>query len=271
MEQLDLIPLWKALADTKRRRIIRLLHKSTRTTSEISDYFDVSRFAIMRHLKVLEQAGLIKTRREGRQRWNFLNEELFQQIQRTYLENGPDGQYQLGDILGFLAREEERPARETVSSSQHPIELEIELQARQERVFQTLTDDIDSWWSYRFSTDSHMHLEPWVGGRFYEAFDNGGGALYAFVTYLKPGEEIRLNGSMGLADEDNNNIIHFVLQNQQPDMTHLRFTHRFLGKANMITVDIFKRSWVKLLTQHLKSFIEEDSCDRDAFSVGNRH
>ncbi|UCC51419.1 MAG: helix-turn-helix transcriptional regulator, partial [Anaerolineaceae bacterium] len=111
MKQLDLTPLWRALAEPKRRRIIQLLHEQAQTTSEISSHFDVSRFAIMRHLKVLEQASLIKTRREGRQRWNYLNEDLFQEIQRTYLESEISGDYQLRDILSFLAREEGgRPA-----------------------------------------------------------------------------------------------------------------------------------------------------------------
>jgi DNA-binding transcriptional ArsR family regulator len=256
MNQLDLVPLWKALADSKRRRIIQLLSEKSRTTSEVGSYFDVSRFAIMRHLKVLESAGLITSRREGRQRWNSLNEELFRQIQQTYLEAETDGGYELGDVLSFLARQEETGTRRKVGPKQRPIELEFELQASSGRVYRALTDEIDSWWSYRFAVGSHMYLEPRVGGCFYEAFNNGGGALYAHVTYLRPSEEIRLSGSMGLADDGENHIIHIVLRQIDAGTTHLRLTHRFQRGASAITVDTFKRSWVELLTQHLKSFVE---------------
>lgn len=54
------VSIWTALADSKRRLIINLLEEEPRTTSELSEFFDVSRFAVMKHLKVLEQANLIK-------------------------------------------------------------------------------------------------------------------------------------------------------------------------------------------------------------------
>lgn len=257
MNQLDLVPLWKALADSKRRRIIQLLGVKSRTTSEICAYFDVSRFAIMRHLKVLEQAGLIQTRREGRQRWNFLNKDLFKEIQQTYLDDHDNGEFQLPNTLNFLAWQEGGRVKDAGISEQPPIELTVTLQATPEQVFQALTDEIDAWWSYRIMADSHMYLEPQVGGRFYEAFKLGGGALYASVNYLKPGEEIRLAGSMGLAEEAVKNVIYLTMSPQQPDATHLKISHHFLDRVNEITFETFKRSWMELFAHQLKSFIEE--------------
>src|SRR5215218_1131221 len=52
----DTGPVWKALADPTRRAIL-----------------EVSRFAVMKHLGVLETAGLVVVRRRGRERWNHLN------------------------------------------------------------------------------------------------------------------------------------------------------------------------------------------------------
>lgn len=256
MNQLDLAPLWKALAEPKRRRIIQLLHKKARTTSEISSHFDVSRFAIMRHLKVLEQAGLIRTSREGRQRWNYLNDDLFQEVQQTYLEGNSGGDYQLRDIVGFLSREEEGGRTTATSFEDQPIHLEVELPTTPDRVFRALTDEIDVWWSYRIATDSRIHLETQVGGRFYESFNSGGGALYALVTFIKPGEEIRLSGSMGLVEDTASNVVHIVLRSVSSDRTQMTLTHRFIGRVSVITVDTFKRSWVELLTHYLKTFIE---------------
>lgn len=256
MKQIDLAPIWTALADAKRRRIIRLLHEKPRTTSEISAYFDVSRFAIMRHLKVLERAELIRTKREGRQRWNSLNEDLLLAIQQTYLDDDADGEYELGAILSFLSREQGGRLRPASNSRPGPIELEVELPAPSDHVFQALTDEIDGWWSYRIVADSHMLLEPRIGGRFLESFKDGGGALYATVTYFRPGEEIRLNGSMGLSQEGANHVIQIALRPLSAVSTRLTFTQRFFGQVDTLTMDTFKRSWVELLTQHLRAFVQ---------------
>ena len=74
--------IWKALSDPTRRSILNLLKKAPRTTGEISDQFkNLSRFAVMKHLGVLEKADLIKVKREGKFRWNHLNPNP---IEKTY-------------------------------------------------------------------------------------------------------------------------------------------------------------------------------------------
>ena len=66
--------IWKALADRKRRRMLDLLAVRPRTTGELALAFPkLSRFAVMKHLGVLEDAGLLVITRDGRQRWNALN------------------------------------------------------------------------------------------------------------------------------------------------------------------------------------------------------
>ena len=66
--------VFKALSDARRRRILDLLKVSARTTGQLCDHFpDVDRCTVMQHIGVLEKAGLILSRREGRQRWNHLN------------------------------------------------------------------------------------------------------------------------------------------------------------------------------------------------------
>jgi DNA-binding transcriptional ArsR family regulator len=66
--------VFKALADVRRRQILDLLKASARTTGELCDRFpDLDRCTVMQHIGVLEKAGLILSRREGRRRWNYLN------------------------------------------------------------------------------------------------------------------------------------------------------------------------------------------------------
>ena len=74
MDDSNLLPIWNALAEAKRRQILELLEERPRTTSELCEFFDVSRYAVMKHLKVLEEAELIVVKREGRKRWNIRND-----------------------------------------------------------------------------------------------------------------------------------------------------------------------------------------------------
>lgn len=55
-----------ALSDPTRREILKMLKKSDRTVSEISERFDISAPAISRHLSVLKEAELVISRREGK-------------------------------------------------------------------------------------------------------------------------------------------------------------------------------------------------------------
>ncbi len=77
----DLDAVWKALANPIRRRMLDLLRAGPLTTSELTDSFtDLSRFAVMQHLRVLVDAELVVARRSGRRRYNHLNPVPIQRI-----------------------------------------------------------------------------------------------------------------------------------------------------------------------------------------------
>ena len=66
--------LWRALADPTRRKILDLLVTGPRTTGQLAEAFpDLTRYGVMKHLGLLERAGLLSVRRQGRLRWNYLN------------------------------------------------------------------------------------------------------------------------------------------------------------------------------------------------------
>ena len=58
----------EVLADSTRRRIVELLADRDRTAGELAGEFTVSRPAVSRHLRVLRQAGLVRSRERGTQR-----------------------------------------------------------------------------------------------------------------------------------------------------------------------------------------------------------
>lgn len=66
--------VFKALAHKVRRSILDELRTGPRTTAELASLFpELSRFAVMQHLNVLLRAKLIVVKREGRERFNFIN------------------------------------------------------------------------------------------------------------------------------------------------------------------------------------------------------
>jgi len=77
--------VWRALADPSRRRILDLLRERSRTTGELCAGFELSRFAVMKHLGILERAGLVIVERRGRERFNHLNVVPIQQIYRRWI------------------------------------------------------------------------------------------------------------------------------------------------------------------------------------------
>jgi DNA-binding transcriptional ArsR family regulator len=73
MKDDDLV--FKALADPTRRMLLdRLFERDGRTLIELeAEVPDLTRFGVMRHLAVLEEAGLVVTRRQGRYKQHYLN------------------------------------------------------------------------------------------------------------------------------------------------------------------------------------------------------
>jgi DNA-binding transcriptional ArsR family regulator len=70
----DLHDVFRALADPTRRFLLDLLYaRDGRTLTELESELSMTRFGVMKHLKVLEEAGLVVTRRSGREKYHYLN------------------------------------------------------------------------------------------------------------------------------------------------------------------------------------------------------
>src|SRR3954470_19095665 len=66
--------VFRALADPTRRHLLdRLFERDGRTLTELESELEMTRFGVMKHLRVLEEAGLVTTRRSGREKLHFLN------------------------------------------------------------------------------------------------------------------------------------------------------------------------------------------------------
>jgi DNA-binding transcriptional ArsR family regulator len=78
--------VFKALADPTRRLLLDLLFtRDGLTLTELEAAVDMTRFGVMKHLRQLESAGLVITRRSGREKLHFLNPVPIRQIHDRWI------------------------------------------------------------------------------------------------------------------------------------------------------------------------------------------
>ena len=79
--------VFKALADPSRRFLLDLLFtRDGRTLTELEGELEMTRFGVAKHLRVLEEAGLVVTRRSGREKLHFLNPVPIRQIHDRWID-----------------------------------------------------------------------------------------------------------------------------------------------------------------------------------------
>jgi len=88
-ERMDAV--FKALADPTRRMLLDELRSGAKTTTQLVESVgSLSRFGVMKHLKVLEDASLIVVRRDGRTRFNHLNAAPLRMIYERWVSKYED-------------------------------------------------------------------------------------------------------------------------------------------------------------------------------------
>jgi DNA-binding transcriptional ArsR family regulator/uncharacterized protein YndB with AHSA1/START domain len=216
--------VWSALANPVRRSVLDLLRDGPRTTGELANAFpQLSRFAVMQHLSVLEQAGLLLARRRGRHRLNHLNVAPLQEIRerwlhgfgeeagraalalRRHLEAGarPRSQSHDDQTTGQGDDEMESTVTEDPTTTQAQaravrIESELRIGAPPERVFRALTEEQHEWYPYNYGGERVRTIvfEPRVGGGCYEDWGDGAGHFYGTVTHYDPPRAFTLRGGL---------------------------------------------------------------------------
>ena len=79
--------VFKALADPTRRFLLDLLFaREGQTLTELESAVEMTRYGVMKHLKVLEEAGLVVSRRSGREKLHFLNAVPIRQVHDRWID-----------------------------------------------------------------------------------------------------------------------------------------------------------------------------------------
>lgn len=103
-----LSPIWKALADPTRRRLLDALRGGPQTTGSLCARFPkLARVTVIKHLGILEEADLVVVQAKGRERWNHLNAVPIQQIHERWI--GPFEAHWASALLGLKAHLEAGP------------------------------------------------------------------------------------------------------------------------------------------------------------------
>lgn len=253
----DLTEVFKALSHPIRMSILDQLKQGPKTTGALDESFpEVSRYAVMKHLKMLEEANLILIRREGRSRLNYLNVVPLQQVYERWVSKYQSGiAGSLTSLKQAMEGSKEEMTQEGLKHDSFQIEQEVEINASPEKVFDGLTRDIGQWWAYRLCGEgSRMTLDPHPGGKFLEEGVHGANALWGTVHYVKDNEEIRLNGLLGMSGAVNSAYT-FKLE-PKGDGTILKLSHHAVGLLDPEWGPGHSEGWKELLGTFLKNYVE---------------
>jgi uncharacterized protein YndB with AHSA1/START domain len=155
--------VFRALADPTRRSLLdELFRRDGQTLSALEERFSMTRFGVMKHLRVLEEAGLVVTRRRGREKLHFLNPVPIRLVHDRWVSKYAEPwAATLSDLKDRLERTMEKV-------------FEIYIRTTPERLWEAITDEeIRSRYNFgaRVSSD-------WTPGSAYRMGQpNGGGPL----------------------------------------------------------------------------------------------
>jgi len=107
-EEMEEEIVFKALGDPTRRFLLdRLYARDGRTLTELESEVEMTRFGVMKHLRVLEDAGLVVTRRSGREKLHFLNPVPIRLIHDRWIDKYTERRVSaLADLKTELEKEE---------------------------------------------------------------------------------------------------------------------------------------------------------------------
>ncbi|HVL67445.1 MAG TPA: metalloregulator ArsR/SmtB family transcription factor [Vicinamibacterales bacterium] len=251
----DADTVWHALGDPTRRTILDLLREGPKTVGQITDHFPTSRFAVRKHLNLLEAAHLVIVRWQGRERWNHLNVAPLQLVYERWVT--PYQRIWAGRLTNLKRRLEgdtTMPATPQTSTLER-VEIEIDIAAPPAAVWDALTKETTLWWPTDFYTGpaTGFHMEPRIGGRLFEDWGDGAGVIWYEIFALNPGVSIDLQGSMGVPYGPAISLLHLELE-ARGDATRLKVSDATFGAGADCAAK--ESGWRRVFAEGLKRHVE---------------
>lgn len=233
--------------------MLDLLRDGPRTTGQIAKQLpELSRFAVMQHLDVLVAANLVLVRREGRLRFNYVNPGPIRELYDRWVSGFSSAAAEAAQHLRRYAETKEKAMSESMFRVAK-IELEVEIEAPPEKVFQALTTDMDAWWPHRMKPGSRIRHEARLGGVIAEEWD-GGGAIYGHITGFDPGHQCSsvVSGFMGSYTAANDDIVE-----PRGSGCVYKKSLRLWGEVTEDLEKMFREGSAAIMKQALKAYCEE--------------
>jgi uncharacterized protein YndB with AHSA1/START domain len=141
--------VFRALADPTRRALLdELFREDGQSLRSLQGRFSMTRFGVMKHLRLLEEAGLVVTRRRGREKLHFLNPVPIRLIHDRWVSKYAEPW--VSALTGLKSELEENPMEKI---------YEIYIKTTPERLWQAITDpDIRT--NYQFGTRQISDFTP---------------------------------------------------------------------------------------------------------------
>ena len=164
--------VFKALGDASRRQLLDLLFlKGGRSLSELESHLPMTRFGVMKHLRVLERAGLVVTRKSGRETLHFLNTIPVQMVYDRWVSKFSRGWSRSLTELKYDLEAIEMSEAKKSETTRHLFEVYI--QTTPEKLWQALTDGAMTQ-KYYYGTRAQS---DWKKGSPYQYLGEGDAAL----------------------------------------------------------------------------------------------
>lgn len=238
--------VFKALADGHRRTLLdALFERDGQTLSELMTRLPMTRFGCMKHLQVLEQAGLLSHRKIGREKHHFLNPVPIQGIFDRWVSKyaQPFTQH-LSELKTWL---------EAVPVTYPVHQFETYIRTTPERLWQALTDGQLTPQYYFGSRVS----SSWQAGEPYR-YDNpdGSALLSGQILETDPPRRLRMSFQAHWSEDARSSGVSEVTYEIEPrgETCLLRVIHEGLNPAHPMTVG-FHNGWNQILSG-LKTLLE---------------
>jgi uncharacterized protein YndB with AHSA1/START domain/DNA-binding transcriptional ArsR family regulator len=162
--------VFKALADPTRRKLLdALLGRDGQTLSQLEDRLPMTRFGAMKHLRVLEEAGLVTTRRRGREKLHFLNPVPIRRVYERWVSKYHEPwAATLTALKSSLEENEVKKLPEAgfeLGGTDTVAVFEIFIKTTPERLWDAITDP-EQRAQYSFGVETHS---DWSAGSRYKA------------------------------------------------------------------------------------------------------
>jgi uncharacterized protein YndB with AHSA1/START domain/DNA-binding transcriptional ArsR family regulator len=176
-------PVFRALADDNRRTMLDLLfEREGRSLGELVEHFDMTRFGVMKHLRVLEEAGLVATTRVGREKLHYLNPIPIRSIHDRWI--GKFSERAAATLIDLKMSLEEE-AMDLMDKPSHVFEIFI--QTTPEKVWAALTES-EFTTQYYFASMVESDWQP--GSQFRYLLPDGTEAIRGEVVEAEPGKRL---------------------------------------------------------------------------------